>query len=209
LKAICDCWFLGKASTEKGGTIVNSPSPLFHLRFAWLLLLALVGIATPAQQASAQAPASPTIRAALQPTNERKPAPDFALKDGKGRTITLKNYRGKVVLLDFWATWCHGCKEEIPGFSELQTKYHAKGLEVVGVGMDDEGWKVIKPFLAATKVSYPMLAGDQETFQSYGLRALPDTFLIDGQGRIAAAYVSGLVNQDDVEFNVKSLLARR
>jgi peroxiredoxin len=188
---------------------VNSPSPLFHLRFAWALLLALMGIATIAQQASAQAPASPTIRAALRPTNERKPAPEFALKDDKDRTITLKNYRGKVVLLDFWATWCTGCKEEIPGFSELQTKYRAKGLEVVGVGMDDEGWKVIKPFLAVTKVSYRMLAGDQKTFQSYGLQALPDTFLIDDQGRIAAAYVSGLVNQDDVESNVKSLLARR
>jgi len=187
---------------------VNSPSPLFHLRFAWALLLALMGIATIAQQASTQAPASPTLRAALRPTNERKSAPEFALKDDKGRTITLKNYRGKVVLLDFWATWCTGCKEEIPGFSELQTKYRDKGLEVVGVAKDDEGWKVIKPFLAVTKVSYRMLAGDQKTFQSYGLQALPDTFLIDGQGRIAAAYVGALVNLDDVESNVKSLLAR-
>jgi peroxiredoxin len=188
---------------------VNSPSPLFHLRFVWALFLALIGIVTIAQQASTQAPASPTVRAALQPTNERKLAPEFALKDDKGRTITLKNYRGKVVLLDFWATWCTGCKEEIPGFSELQTKYRDKGLEVVGVAMDDEGWKVIKPFLAETKVSYRMLAGDQKTFQSYGLQGLPDTFLIDGQGRIAAAYVGVLVNQDDVESNVKSLLARR
>jgi peroxiredoxin len=178
-------------------------------RFALALLLALVDVVTAAQQTAAQAPAQPTIRAALQPVSERKPAPEFALKDSRGRTIPLKNYRGKVVMLDFWATWCTGCKEEIPGFSQLEKKYHDKGLEVVGVGMDDEGWKALKPFLSKTKVSYLMLAGDQRTFQSYGLQGLPDTFLIDGQGRIAAAYVTGLVNQDDVETNIKALLARR
>jgi peroxiredoxin len=188
---------------------VNSPSSVFHLRFAWALLLALGCIAALARHAPAQTAASPTTRAALLPANERKPAPDFALKDANGRTIILKKYRGKVVLLDFWATWCTGCKEEIPGFSELQTKYRSKGLEVVGVAMDDEGWKVIKPFLSATKVSYQVLAGDQRTFQNYGLVGLPDTFLIDGQGRVAAAYVATLVNQDDVESNVKSLLALR
>ena len=113
------------------------------------------------------------------------------------------------MLLDFWATWCHGCKEEIPAFSQLQTRYRSKGLEVVGVGMDDEGWKAIKPFLAGAKVSYRMLAGDQATFQRYGLQALPDTFLIDAQGRIAAAYVAGLVDQEDLETKVKSLLAQK
>lgn len=188
---------------------MNSLSPIFHLRFAWALLAVLVGIATLAQRTPAQAPTPTTIRAVLRPASERKPAPEFALKDDQSRTITLKNYRGKVVLLDFWATWCHGCKEEIPGFSELQTKYRAQGLEVVGIAMDDEGWKVMKPFLAATKVSYRMLAGDQRTFQSYGLQALPDTFLIDGQGRIAAAYVGGLVNENDIESNVKSLLIEK
>jgi hypothetical protein len=75
--------------------------------------------------------------------------------------------------------------------------------------MDDEAWKAIKPFLAGAKASYRMLAGDQRTFQSYGLQALPDTFLIDARGRIAAAYVGGLVNQDNVENNVKSLLAAK
>lgn len=187
---------------------MNSPSPVFHLRFAWALLLAFGCIATLIQQAPAQT-ASATRRAPLLPANDRKPAADFALKDANGRTITLKDYRGKVVLLDFWATWCTGCKEEIPGFSELQTKYRSKGLEVVGVAMDDEGWKAITPFLATTKVSYTMLAGDQRTFQGYGLFGLPDTFLIDDQGRVAAAYIASLVNQDDVESNVKSLLGLR
>jgi thiol-disulfide isomerase/thioredoxin len=73
-------------------------------------------------------PRSLPIRVAVQAASDRKPAPEFALKDSNGRTVTLKNYRGKVVLLDFWATWCHGCKEEIPAFSELQTKYRSNGL---------------------------------------------------------------------------------
>lgn len=157
--------------------------------------------------AGAQAnPAAHTIRATLQPAKDRKPAPEFELKNAAGRTVSLRDYRGKVVLLDFWATWCTGCKEEIPGFSELAIRYRSKGLNVVGVAMDEEGWKAITPFLAGTKVSYPMLAGDQRTFDSFGLKALPDTFLIDPQGRIAATYV-GLVDQGDVETNVKAMLS--
>src|SRR3979411_1046543 len=93
-----------------------------------------------------------SVTAVLQPVKERKPAPDFALKDASGKTVTLKDYRGKVVLLDFWATWCHGCKQEIPWFSEFERTYSAKGFAVVGVSMDEGGWKVLRPFLAETPV---------------------------------------------------------
>lgn len=178
-------------------TALRRIGPLLCSTLLWTLVAA----------AQANPPAN-TIRAALQPAKDRQPAPEFALKDADGHTVSLSDYRGKVVLLDFWATWCTGCKEEIPGFSELQTKYRAQGLEVVGLAMDDDGWKAITPFLAGTKVSYTMLAGDMRTFQSYGLEGLPDTFLIDEQGRIAAAYVGGLVNQDDVEANVKAMLPK-
>jgi peroxiredoxin len=169
------------------------------------LLLSCFCLLTLAPRAQTNPPGN-TVRAALQPVKDRKPAPKLDLQDAAGRTVSLRDYHGKVVLLDFWATWCTGCKEEIPGFSELATKYRTKGLSVVGVAMDDDGWKAITPFLAGTKVSYPILAGDKKTFESFGLKFLPDTFLIDTQGRIAATYV-GLVNPENMEANLKTLLA--
>jgi len=149
-----------------------------------------------------------TVKAALQPEGARKPAPEFRLSDSSGKTVTLKTYRGKVVLLDFWATWCHGCKEEIPWFAAFQQKYGAKGFAVVGVSMDDGGWGVVKPFLKDNHVPYRMLLGDEATGRKYGTDPLPDTFLIDRKGRIAAAYTTGLVDREDVEANIQRMLAQ-
>jgi peroxiredoxin len=166
-----------------------------------VLLLTVAGIAAAADQ--------PAVRAILQPANERKAAQEFALKDSSGKTVKLKGYRGKVVLLDFWATWCTGCKKEIPWFAEFLRTYGAKGLAVVGISMDEGGWIVLKPFLAGNHVPYRMLLGDDPTAQRYGIQSLPDTFLIDRQGRVAAAYVAGLVDRDDIEANIKALLSKR
>jgi len=165
------------------------------------LLLTLAGVPAAADQ--------PGIRAGLYPENERKSAPGFALQDATGKTVKIEDYLGKVVLLDFWATWCTGCKKEIPWFSEFQRAYGAQGLAVVGVSMDEGGWKVVKPFLAESHVPYRMLLGDDPTAQRYGIQNLPDTFLIDRQGRVAAAYLAGLVDKDDVEANIKALLSKR
>lgn len=150
----------------------------------------------------------PAVRVALQPPSDRKIAPEFTLKDSSGKTATLKKYRGKVVLLDFWATWCTGCKKEIPWFVELQRKYAKQGLAVVGVSMDDDGWKAVKPFLAEHRIPYRMLLADQPTAQSYGIEGMPDTFLIDRQGRLAAAYIAGIVDRDNIEANIKAVLAK-
>ena len=164
------------------------------------LFVFMAGAATAADQ--------PAIRAALQDAAQRKPAPDFALKDASGRRVRLKHYRGKVVLLDFWATWCHGCKEEIPWFSKFQGTYRKKGFAVVGVSLDEGGWGVLKPFLTANPVPYRMVLGDDSTAQRYEIQGLPDTFLIDRQGRVAAIYRAGLVDRDDVEANIKLLLSK-
>ncbi|MGB6943955.1 MAG: TlpA disulfide reductase family protein [Bryobacteraceae bacterium] len=165
------------------------------------MLLILAGMATAADP--------PGIHAALVPAGKRHSAADFALPDASGRTANLRDYRGKVVLLDFWATWCTGCKEEIPSFSEFQKKYGAKGFAMVGVSLDDGGWKVLKPFLASHNVPYRMLLGDDRIAQRYGIQSMPDTFLIDRSGRVAAAYTGGLVDKDDVETNTKAVLDRR
>lgn len=148
-------------------------------------------------------------RAPLRPANERQPAPQFALEDSSGKTIQQSKYHGKVVLLDFWATWCTGCKEEIPWFSAFRNTYGKQGLIIVGVSMDEGGWNVLKPFLAKNPMPYPIVLGNDTTAQRYRIESLPDTFLIDRKGRIAAAYKAGLVDRNDIERNIKSLLAKQ
>jgi peroxiredoxin len=157
--------------------------------------------------AAAGALAQSTVRAVLQPALERKPAADFALRDAAGKEANLKQYKGKVVLLDFWATWCTGCKQEIPWFVEFQQKFGARGFAVVGVSLDEGGWDVLKPFLAKTPVPYRMLLGDDAIARQYGIDNMPDTFLIDRKGRVAAAYRAGLVDKEDVRTNINALLS--
>jgi peroxiredoxin len=146
-----------------------------------------------------------TVRAAVQPVKDRKPAPAFVLTDAAAHAARLSGYRGKVVLLDFWATWCHGCKEEIPWFSEFERKYRSQGFAVVGVSLDDGGWPVVKPFIETARVPYRILLGDAPTSKKYSIGSMPDTFVIDRSGRIAAVYF-GLVDRNNVEANIKSVL---
>jgi len=159
--------------------------------------------------AGAAVSAQPTLRVDLKPAANRTLAPDFALADSAGKTAHIADYRGKVVLLDFWATWCHGCKLEIPWFVQFHRAYADKGLSVIGAAMDDEGWSVVKPFLAKTDVPYRIVTGNDALMKLYGLASLPDTFLIDKKGRIAAAYTNGLVDKENIESNIKALLAER
>ena len=146
--------------------------------------------------------------AALLAAGQRKPAPEFSLQDSSGKPVSLKDYRGKVVLLDFWATWCHGCKLEIPWFAELSHKYRDKGVAVVGVSLYSDGWKVVNPFIKTARIPYQIVLGDDNTAKAYGIESMPDTFLIDREGRIAAVY-NGLVVKENVENNLRTMLAER
>ena len=143
--------------------------------------------------------------AALVPSAQRKPAPDFALKDSIGKQFTLKDYRGKILLLDFWATWCHGCKQEMPWFADFDRKYRDSGLAVLGISMDDDGWKVVSPFIKSTGVPYQIVLGDEKTAKSYQIENMPDTFLIDREGRVAAVY-RGMVDRENLEANIRLVL---
>jgi cytochrome c biogenesis protein CcmG/thiol:disulfide interchange protein DsbE len=129
--------------------------------------------------------------------------------DATGHKVRLSRYRGKVVLLDFWATWCTGCKEEMPWYVEFADKYKKTGLAVVGIAMDDEGWSVVKPFLAEKmKLNYPVVTGDNAmTKQFGGIKQLPVTLLIDRQGNIAYSHV-GVVDKAKFESEIQELLAR-
>lgn len=142
-----------------------------------------------------------------KPASDRKPAPEFSLKDADGRTVRLSDYRGKVVLLNFWATWCGPCKFEIPWFKEFEQKNKDRGLAVLGVAMDDEGWDAVKPFLSSLQVNYRILMGNEQVSQLYGgVESLPTTFLIDRDGRIASVHV-GLVSKSDYEHEIEQLLS--
>jgi cytochrome c biogenesis protein CcmG/thiol:disulfide interchange protein DsbE len=144
--------------------------------------------------------------ASVKPDSERKTAPDFALKDPDGKIVHLSDYKGKVVILDFWATWCGPCKIEIPWFMDMQRKNKDKGFEVLGVAMDDEGWEAVKPFSQQLGINYRLVMGNDQTAQLYGgVDALPTTFLIDRAGRIAAVHV-GLASKKDFEDGIAELL---
>ena len=138
-----------------------------------------------------------------------QPAPDFTLPDSTGSPIKLSAYKGKVVLLDFWATWCTGCKVEIPWYVEFQNKYGKDGLTAIGVSMDDDGWKSVKPFLEEHKLNYPVVIANQDLANRYGgLPSLPMTLLIDRNGKIAESH-AGMVDKYAFENKIKALLHER
>ncbi len=128
-------------------------------------------------------------------------APDFVLKDLNGNTVKLSDYRGKAVVLNFWATWCPPCKTEIPWFEDLADKYRGQGLEVIGVALDDSSEKEIANFAKDMKMNYPVLLGKEETSDAFGgVEMLPTTFYIDRNGTITD-HVLGLVSRKDIEDN--------
>jgi cytochrome c biogenesis protein CcmG/thiol:disulfide interchange protein DsbE len=136
---------------------------------------------------------------------ELKTAPNFTLMDADGKSVKLSDYKGKVVLLDFWATWCGPCKIEIPWFIEFQRKYKDRGFTVLGVSMD-EGWPIVKEFAQEFKMNYPVVLGNDEVGQAFGgVEVLPTTFIIDKQGRIVNTHM-GLVSKDEMEKQIEDLL---
>ncbi len=141
------------------------------------------------------------------PVKARPANLEYTLKDMYGRDVKLADYRGKVVLLNFWATWCGPCQAEIPGFVELQAKYKKQGLEILGVSISDT-MEQLPPFAKEFKINYPLLVGQDhdDLMQAYGATtAIPVTVLIARNGSICDRHM-GLVDLDQVEREIKSLL---
>ena len=133
-------------------------------------------------------------------------APDFALTDLSGKTVHLSDFKGKVVIVDFWATWCGPCRVEIPDFVKLQSKYKDKGLEIVGLSLDADGEKAVKPFVDQHDINYTMLLANDDTAKSYGgILGIPTTFVIDRQGRIVQKLV-GVMPAKTFEDTIQPLL---
>jgi peroxiredoxin len=135
-------------------------------------------------------------------------APEFTKIEVNGTPVRLSDFKGKVVLLNFWATWFHSCKTEIPWFMEFQDQFKNAGLAAVGVSMDDDGWKSVTPFVAEKKLSYALVIGDKAFGTPYGLSGMPKTILIDRGGRIAATY-QGVVDEAKCESDIRALLKEK
>ena len=136
-------------------------------------------------------------------------APGFTLTDASGQLARLADFRGKVVLLNFWATWCPPCKTEIPWFVEFQNKYETAGLVVLGISMDEDGWTAVRPFLEKMPVNYRMMVGNDAVAREFGgVASLPLTFLIDRAGRVVWSH-AGIADRAELDGRLRELLAER
>jgi thiol-disulfide isomerase/thioredoxin len=132
-------------------------------------------------------------------------AADFRLEDMQGKTVNLSDFRGKPVLIDFWATWCPPCRAAIPGIEKLHQAYSGKGLVVLGISLDQGGWDSVKEFMHEYRISYTVLKGTDDVVASYQVRTIPMMVLLDKNGKIVKRYL-GFGSEDDLESDIKSLL---
>jgi cytochrome c biogenesis protein CcmG/thiol:disulfide interchange protein DsbE len=180
-----------------------------------LVVFTLAALVAVTYLADRRWPAGAKPAARATPTTPTSAAPTVTLKDLEGHDVTLDQYKGKVVLVNFWATWCGPCRIEIPWMIEFQQKYGPRGFTVLGIAMDDEGKKVVEPFVRKERfdvdghemtVNYPVLLGDDEIAEKFGgLIGLPTSMLFSRDGKKVKTII-GLVNHDDIAKAIESLL---
>jgi thiol-disulfide isomerase/thioredoxin len=144
-----------------------------------------------------------------------KPAPDVSLKDLDGKDLSLAQYRGKVVLVNFWATWCEPCQVEIPWLIEMQQRYAAQGFTVLGIAMDEEGASVVTPWVkkerfdvngSKSQMNYPIVIGDDAAADKFGgLLGYPTSVLINRDGKIVKR-ITGIISYDEISKSIESQL---
>jgi thiol-disulfide isomerase/thioredoxin len=179
--------------------------------------MALIALVLPASRAVANMQSNPMVfehihymlgshwDALVGMIHGSRNAPNFKLTDADGNLVKLSSYRGKVVLLNFWATWCEPCKAEVPWFVDLQKTY-ADDLVVLGVSFDEDGWKSVRPFIEERHVNYPvMLAGPELPDQYRKIESLPATLMINRYGRIVGDHL-GLASKAQYEALIKDHL---
>ena len=133
-------------------------------------------------------------------------APEWRLKDVAGQNVKLSDFKGKVVILDFWATWCPPCRAEIPGFVNLQKKYGPQGLVVIGISLDEGDTQVVSDFMRQAGINYRVVLGNAKVAFLYGgIETIPTTFIIDRAGRVVAV-CGGKTDPAAFEAEIKPLL---
>lgn len=159
---------------------------------AWLVLAALLALPLPAH-------------AILQ---KGQPAPPIKVVTTSGQPVTLANYKGYVLVMDFFATWCPPCRDSIPHFIDLNHRYGKQGLQILGMSVDDGGDKVVREFIAEKRINYPVALANDEIQADYGLRSVPVIFIINKKGIVAEKYL-GYTEEigRSMEALIKKLLA--
>jgi thiol-disulfide isomerase/thioredoxin len=173
------------------------------LALAWLV----VGAELPWGRTSPASHTVASVPGAACPVDAPAAEFDFTLKDIHNANVHLADYKGKVVLLDFWATWCGPCKVEIPGFIDLQEKYGRNGLQILGVSVDDTVDK-LQPYVADMKMNYPVLQGlgHDDLMDAFGpMLGIPVSVIISRDGKVCAKH-TGLTSKDTFEAQIKALL---
>ena len=137
---------------------------------------------------------------------QQQQAVNFSLKSSNGTSYELSKYKGKVVVVNFWATWCGPCRKEIPDFIEAYKKYKSKGLEIIGISLDQDGWTKVTPYVKQSNINYPVVLGDEKVVQNYGgFNAIPTTFIVDKNGNIVDQH-TGTMSLKQLEAKLKPLL---
>lgn len=169
----------------------------FNLFNVTLLGMALVAATTVTRESTA---------ATVKSSNASTPAPNWELTDLTGKPVRSADLKGKVVILNFWATWCGPCRTEIPDFIALQKEYGKQGLVIVGASVDQAGPDVVKKFVQQQGMNYPVALADSKMQEAFGgIEAIPTTFVIDRQGNIVGRHV-GLTPREDFESEIKPML---
>ena len=170
--------------------------------YGWIIW-PLIGVGAIILMLQMQQPGS-SANAASVVTTSGATAPAFTLTDINGANVSLSDFKGKVVILDFWATWCPPCKREIPDFIKLQSEYGSRGLQVVGIALDQPG--KVRAFAQINGMNYPVLLGTDQIAALYGgIEGIPTTFVVDKKGDIVNRFV-GFTPKEDFEAEINRLL---
>lgn len=176
----------------------------------FIIVVLVLFIVNNSQSEPEQGPYPPNYNPATMSVEDAlkgKVAPDFELLTPENKKLKLSDYKGKVVIVDFWATWCPPCRKGIPDLVALKSEFKGKGLEIIGISLDQENTlENVKPFIKDNKMNYPVVYGNMDVVAAYGnIQSIPTSFVIDKNGKIVASYV-GLVEKEVYQKQIKKLL---
>lgn len=205
-----------KPRERKIGTKQSEKKPLIDPRYksfiytiGFIVIIAIFFIVNNTRSEPEQGPYPPdyNMTEAASDPFQGKTAADFSLRTPDGKQLKLSDLKGKVVLLDFWATWCPPCRKGIPDLVELKKKYGSKGFEVVGISLDrDNTIADVVPFMKNYKINYPVVYGDAAVIGNYGnISSIPTSFLIDRSGKIVSSH-EGLMQKTVYEQEIEKVL---